>query len=368
MPTTVCLAMIVRDESEVIVRCLEAVKPYIDSYAIVDTGSDDDTIQKIMEAMKGVPGEVVERPWEGMSKSRNEALERARKQDCDYILMLDADDVWTPDDAFAWPELTEDAYEVTLKMGATTWVRPALMRSSAPWSYVGVAHEHLEGGALVNTRLTGAVIDARPDGHRRQTEGREKYNRIAAILEEDLAKNPENNRNMFYLAQSYRDAERYEKAIIWYRKRINGRGWDEEVWYSYFQIAVLMARLEYPVEDVCKAFETAYEDRPARAEPMAEGARYARQHWRAARGFMYAAAAVNLPPTQDKLFVDSGVAWRALDEMAVCAYKIGRLDVAIQINMRLLKMDDIPDVARARIEANLQAAAKAGQEALAAAG
>jgi glycosyltransferase involved in cell wall biosynthesis len=356
--------MIVRNESEVIVRCLEAVKPYVDSFAIVDTGSDDDTIQKTLETMKGVPGEVIERPWEGMSKSRNAALERARKRGCDYILMLDADDVWTPEEGFAWPDLTEDAYEVTFKMGTTTWVRPALMRSDAPWRYVGVAHEHLEGGALVNSRITGAFIDARPDGHRRKTEGKAKYNRIAAILEEDLAKNPENNRNMFYLAQSYRDAERYEEAIIWYRKRINGRGWAEEVWYSYFQIAVLMARLEYPVEDVCKAFEAAYEDRPARAEPMAEGARYARQHWRAARGFMYAAAAVDLPPTQDKLFVDEGVAWRALDEMAVCAHKIGRLDVAIETNMRLLQREDLPDAARARIESNLQAAAKAGQYAL----
>lgn len=356
--------MIVRDESEVIVRCLEAVKPYIDSYAIVDTGSEDDTIQKILETMDGIPGEVVERPWEGMAKSRNSALDIARKRECEYLLMLDADDVWTPEDSFEWPELTEEAYHVKLRMGPSTWVRPALMKSSAPWHYVGVAHEHLEGAALVNERLEGVIIEARPDGHRRKTEGRTKYDRIIALLEEDLAKNPNNNRNMFYLAQSYRDAERYGQAIVWYRKRIEARGWDEEVWFSYYQIAEMMVRLDYPVLEVCKAYEAAYEDRPARAEPMADAARYARQHRRAARGFMYASAVVDLPPTQDKLFVDEQVQWKVLDEIAVCALKIGRIDVAIEANMRLLKMDDIPDVARARIEANLQAAAKAAQRAL----
>ena len=36
MSVTVCLAMIVRDESPVIRRCLEAARPYIDAFAIVD--------------------------------------------------------------------------------------------------------------------------------------------------------------------------------------------------------------------------------------------------------------------------------------------------------------------------------------------
>ena len=35
--------MIVKDESKVIKRCLDSVKPLIDYWVIVDTGSKDDT-------------------------------------------------------------------------------------------------------------------------------------------------------------------------------------------------------------------------------------------------------------------------------------------------------------------------------------
>ena len=49
MPT-VCLSMIVKDESHVIRRYLTSVRPLIHSYQICDTGSPDATIALIREA------------------------------------------------------------------------------------------------------------------------------------------------------------------------------------------------------------------------------------------------------------------------------------------------------------------------------
>ena len=46
----ICLNMIVKDESRVIRRCLESVKPLIDYWVIVDTGSTDGT-QEIIKAV-----------------------------------------------------------------------------------------------------------------------------------------------------------------------------------------------------------------------------------------------------------------------------------------------------------------------------
>src|ERR1700732_422892 len=60
---TVCLNMIVKDETRVIRRCLESVKPVIDYWVIVDTGSTDGTQAMIKDFMKDVPGELQERPW-----------------------------------------------------------------------------------------------------------------------------------------------------------------------------------------------------------------------------------------------------------------------------------------------------------------
>jgi glycosyltransferase involved in cell wall biosynthesis len=42
---TICLNMIVKNESKIITRLLESVSPIIDCYCICDTGSTDNTIQ-----------------------------------------------------------------------------------------------------------------------------------------------------------------------------------------------------------------------------------------------------------------------------------------------------------------------------------
>lgn len=64
-PPYICLNMIVKNESHIIRRCMTNVAPLIDYFAIVDTGSTDDTISIIMSEMqkRGIPGEVAEMPW-----------------------------------------------------------------------------------------------------------------------------------------------------------------------------------------------------------------------------------------------------------------------------------------------------------------
>ncbi|MGW8788902.1 glycosyltransferase, partial [Heyndrickxia sporothermodurans] len=40
---TICLSMIVKNEASVIRRCLDSVRPLIDTWVIIDTGSTDGT-------------------------------------------------------------------------------------------------------------------------------------------------------------------------------------------------------------------------------------------------------------------------------------------------------------------------------------
>ena len=80
MPTpTICLNMIIKDEAPVIRRCLESVKPFIDRWVIVDTGSTDNTRELVREIMAGLPGELHERPWKNFGHNRNEALSLAAR-------------------------------------------------------------------------------------------------------------------------------------------------------------------------------------------------------------------------------------------------------------------------------------------------
>jgi tetratricopeptide (TPR) repeat protein len=87
------LCMIVKDEEEMLPRCLEAVAPAVDEMVIVDTGSSDRTI----EIARSFGARVIEHPWTGdFSEARNISLEAATG---DWFLYLDADEVLVPEDA-----------------------------------------------------------------------------------------------------------------------------------------------------------------------------------------------------------------------------------------------------------------------------
>jgi len=60
----ICLNMIVRNEAHIIRETLDSVVPYISSWVIVDTGSNDGTQDLIRDHMgrRGIPGELHERP------------------------------------------------------------------------------------------------------------------------------------------------------------------------------------------------------------------------------------------------------------------------------------------------------------------
>jgi glycosyltransferase involved in cell wall biosynthesis len=108
-PKTICLNMIVKDESAVIKRCLDSVKPLIDSWVIVDLGSVDGTQAVIKECLKDIPGELYEKPLKGPEENCNEALQLAKGK-ADYILFMGGEDWIEFDSTFQLPALSEDVY------------------------------------------------------------------------------------------------------------------------------------------------------------------------------------------------------------------------------------------------------------------
>ena len=61
---SVCLNMIVKNESQIITRCLDSVKDLIDYWVISDTGSTDGTQQLITDyfAQHGITGLLIAPP------------------------------------------------------------------------------------------------------------------------------------------------------------------------------------------------------------------------------------------------------------------------------------------------------------------
>jgi glycosyltransferase involved in cell wall biosynthesis len=84
---TVSLCMIVKNEEEVLGRCLDSVSDLVDEIIIMDTGSDDST-KSIASRYTEL---IFDFPWiDDFAAASNASFAKAGM---DYIFWLDADDV-----------------------------------------------------------------------------------------------------------------------------------------------------------------------------------------------------------------------------------------------------------------------------------
>ena len=88
MPNILELVMIVRNSGEILQKCLEENKKYIDYWTILDTGSTDRTKEIINKELNDIPGKLYEEPFIDFSKSRNRSIELSSKT-CKYTIILD---------------------------------------------------------------------------------------------------------------------------------------------------------------------------------------------------------------------------------------------------------------------------------------
>ena len=353
MRPTVCLNMIVKNEAANIERCLASIAPVIGAWVIGDTGSTDDTPERIARlfSARGIPGELHRFPFVNFGEARNEALDRCRRSSLafEYILFADADMELVIGDRTCLERLSAAAYYVQQR-NVVSYDNLRLLRRDAEARYVGVTHEYLDvrgdKGRLTDIWYIDHAIGSNRVG---------KFERDARLLEEDLVRDPNNPRNVFYLAQSYRDAGQPEKAREAYRRRAAMPGWDEETWYSLYEIGRLSERLGAPPAEVQGAYLAAYQFRPQRAEPLYQLARYHRERREFALALLFARQAAAISRPADLLFVDDAVyQWRNLDELSVAASWAGALSEGRQAIDRLIAGGNLPASERPRVEDNLR--------------
>ena len=367
---SVTLCMIVKDETHIIKECLESMLPYIDRYDITDTGSTDNTPELIKEFMDehNVPGEVYLSDWKGFGNSGDKIGSRTESlRNCDgkadYAWVIDADDKMTGN--FLYPEkMDADAYTLRIGRGDDfTWWRNQIFKTNIGWYYVGILHEYANNPKPkeqhVIYKLNGNYkIEARTMGARNiGITPVEKYTRDAEQLEEAMKDEPNNSRYQFYLSQSYFDSQQYEKSLESYKKRASMGGWEEEVFYSMYRVAMIKALLNHPWEEIQQSFLDAYEFRPIRAEPLYQISRCYRQiHERPRLAYLYAKLAADIPyPKDDILFVQDDVyRYGILDELAATAYYAGKPHLGYSACKKLIDENLIPEIEKPRMLENLK--------------
>ena len=323
-----CLAMIVKNEKEVIARCLRSVRPLLKHWIIVDTGSTDGTQDLIRKEMEGIPGTLYERPWVDFATNRNMAIALSRGK-ATHTLMIDADDELVLDPGFVMPHLTFDSFNIRVLHGELEHWRPHVFRSTMPFNYGGVLHEWMNiPPNSSSARMQGVTMQIRGGGARSQNP--EKFLHDAEVLKRALEKEPSHTRYALYLAQSYRDHYRMtakpeflEKALEAYEHRASMTGgFVEEVYQSLFEVARCHDILEHNASVVQNAYLAAYEFRPQRAEPLFYLARWLRTHdSQYSLAAIYARHAAAMPkPAGEFLWVEREIYdWWALDEFAIAA-------------------------------------------------
>lgn len=329
--TKLCLCMIVRNESKVIVRLLDSLlredKPVISYISILDTGSTDNTKELIEHwgQKHEVPTKVHSKRFVNFGESRSLSFRLAKESfPSDYILLLDAD-FELHFETINNPKLTHDSYLVKQRNEVIEYWNVRLVKTKLDWKCVGVTHEYWEASkAKDQARCYELLINDKEDGGCKD----DKFIRDTKLLLAGIKnkKTPDNlrTRYYFYLAQTYKDRQMYTESIQYYKKRMEQGGWPEEVFFSIFQMAhcMLLSKRE---ADAIVTYLDAWEFRPSRIEPLLSVITYYRQKGKNQLAYTFAMAAKEVPMTDDVLFVDRRCWDYLVDyEISIVAFYCGK--------------------------------------------
>ncbi|MGO9959948.1 MAG: glycosyltransferase [Solirubrobacteraceae bacterium] len=267
---TLSLCMIVRDEEQMLPRCLEAVAPFVDEIVIVDTGSTDATI----EIARSFDARVIEHAWSGsFAEPRNISFDAAT---CDWILYLDADEVLVAEDGprlrellgRTWREalyLVETSYCGELGEGAAlTNNALRLFRNRPGYRFAGRLHEQILPSlpTYATGRFEQTAVRILHYGYLGSVrEAKDKSRRNLEILRTQLAESPPTPFLHFNLGSEYAAAGDPASAVAEF-EQARSMVRDEGNVASIEYVPLLMVRLVKALQScgrITKARQTAAE-------------------------------------------------------------------------------------------------------------
>lgn len=346
MNSTICLCMIVKNESKVIKECLENLYKHINYWVICDTGSTDGTQEIIKNFFndKDIKGELYEDEWKNFGYNRTLAFEKAKGK-ADYILVMDADDKFVGNIKI---DKNIDKYYLKIKTSTLEFTRQLLFNDRFDWISVGVLHEYstLKDKSLKNKIKSDVQKNCYVQynailGGNRNIDKKLKYKNDINILLNGIKDEPNNERYHFYLAESYKNFGDYENACIWYKKRVDLGGWDQEVYYSLYQYSLCMFKVNSNANLLIDNLLLSYRYKPNRLESIYAIVKYYRDI-NPKLGYAYGIMAYDekkLKPKHSELFIEYSIyKYKFIDELAVCCYYSGDYKLSIDLNIKLLNL------------------------------
>lgn len=224
---TVSLCMIVKNEEDVIGRCLDSVKDIFDEIIVVDTGSTDRT----KEIVRQYTDLLYEFEWiDDFSAARNYSFSKATK---DYIMWLDADDIILPEDKKALLKLKQTLdpavtlvmmkYNVAFDTAGNptySYYRERLFKRSMNYQWKDPVHEAITPhGNIIYRQIAISHKKLNQKDPQRNLRIYEK------LLSQNVILSP---RQQFYYARELYYQKRYEESIKTFTNFLDSdKGWVE---------------------------------------------------------------------------------------------------------------------------------------------
>lgn len=197
--------MIVKNEEEFLAGCLESIHEFVDEIVIVDTGSEDNTV----EIAKRFTHKIYHHPWENsFSKARNQALQYAS---CDWVFQIDADEELAPGSGQELQKAVREAGDTDIifvailssyangsKSASHNFER--LFRNHQGIHYEGDVHNRIVGGSKA-TFSSIRLIHHGYDVNEQKSQA--KFTRTTDLLKNEISRDPHNPLYHHYLGVSY---------------------------------------------------------------------------------------------------------------------------------------------------------------------
>jgi glycosyltransferase involved in cell wall biosynthesis len=354
------LIMIVKNESKIIERCIASVLGFVDFYIICDTGSTDDTRQKIRDFTKKhkLPGILYKHTWKNYGHNRtegvNKALEYIEQQkwprDNCWLYSMDADQILVNTIGFdkTWltclpPEKRTKGFHISLQTRNWRYRNTRLFYCRTDWQCVNRVHEVWVAKPMDKVEEQLDQFPNAPwvfdydDGGNHTT----KHQRELALLKLELEDKEFDPRTHYYLGHTYFGLGKHKKAIEHFKQAFNYTTWEEERWSSLYNMALGYQGLKKWTKAL-NYYLLAYQLRPYRLETIHRIIKYYREANQndIAWFFLRDIPVGSLPlPEQDYLLIEKDVYDYAFDtERSILCYYMGKDKIGIAACDRLLHL------------------------------
>jgi glycosyltransferase involved in cell wall biosynthesis len=324
----ICIYAIAKNEEKFVERFMNFARE-ADIVIVADTGSSDDTVNKLRSS-GAIVHSISVNPWR-FDVARNMSLDFV-PEDIDLCVCVDLDEVfsdgWREELEKVWnPKITQVKYKYIWNVlpngdpGITFFYEKIHVRHGFKWKYP--VHEVLVSDIKPHIAIANITLTHYPDN----TKSRSSY---LELLKLSCEEDPENDRNSHYLGREFMFHRQYENAIIELKRHLSLKS---STWNAERSASMrFISRCYYNIGNIKESInwaESAIRQHFCR-ESWLELAKiyYATQDWKNLHCASIAALTIT---DRDLNYISDPECWGALfyEYVSISAYYLGDIKTAV---------------------------------------